>query len=67
MLVLTRRIGETIVVDGNVKVTVLRMHKGQVRLGIVAPPSVIITRPERGLPKTERPVAEPAVTEAVAV
>jgi carbon storage regulator len=38
MLVLTRRLNESIVIDGEIVVTVLEVgHHGQVRLGIEAP------------------------------
>jgi carbon storage regulator len=46
MLVLTRRIGETIVMDGDVRVTVLSIDGGKVRIGITGPPSVRIQREE---------------------
>ena len=37
MLVLSRRIGEEIVIGGNVRVTVLNVSGQKVRLGIMAP------------------------------
>jgi carbon storage regulator len=46
MLVLTRRVGETIVIDGEVRVTVLSVQGDRVRLGIVAPPDVVVDREE---------------------
>ena len=46
MLVLTRRLGETIVIDNMVHVTVLEVKGNRVRLGIVAPPAVIVDRQE---------------------
>jgi carbon storage regulator len=46
MLVLSRRLGEEIVIDGNIRVTVVEMKGGQVRLGIVAPRSVSVLRRE---------------------
>ena len=46
MLVLTRRIGEQIVIDGMISVTVLSIKGDQVRLGISAPPSVCVDRSE---------------------
>jgi carbon storage regulator len=46
MLVLTRRVGEEIVIDGNIRLTVV-MVKGQtIRLGITAPPAVRVVRQE---------------------
>lgn len=46
MLVLTRRPNETIVIDGKIRVTVLGIKGGQVRIGIEAPPEVVIDREE---------------------
>ena len=46
MLVLTRRIGEEIIIDGNIRVTLVAMKGGQVRIGITAPPSVPVSREE---------------------
>jgi carbon storage regulator len=46
MLVLTRRVGEEIVIAGNIRVTVVTV-KGQItRLGIMAPASVPVLRGE---------------------
>jgi carbon storage regulator len=46
MLVLTRRSGESIVIGGNIQVTVLSVKGDRVRLGIVAPQSVSVDRQE---------------------
>ena len=46
MLVLTRKIGEKIVIGNNVTVTVVRSEDGRVRLGIDAPGDVRILRGE---------------------
>ena len=46
MLVLARRVGEEIVINGNVRITVLETRGGQVRLGITAPPTVPVLRSE---------------------
>jgi carbon storage regulator len=46
MLVLTRRIGETIVIDGSIRVTVVAIQEGRVRLGVTAPESVRVDREE---------------------
>jgi carbon storage regulator len=46
MLVLTRREGEEIVIAGNVRVTVVSLEGGKVRLGITAPASVAVHRKE---------------------
>lgn len=46
MLILTRRVGEAILMDGGVRVVVLGADGSGVRLGIEAPPSVGILREE---------------------
>ncbi len=46
MLVLTRKIGEEIVIDGDIRVTILAVRGNQVRLGFQAPPHVSIFRQE---------------------
>lgn len=46
MLVLTRKIGETIRIGDGITVQVLAVRGGQVRLGLSAPPEVRIFREE---------------------
>jgi carbon storage regulator len=46
MLVLTRRPGEEIVIDGNIRVTVVSVRGDHIRIGIEAPPSVVVDRQE---------------------
>jgi carbon storage regulator len=46
MLVLTRRIGEEIVIDGSIRVTVVAIQEGRVRLGVTAPEHVRVDRQE---------------------
>lgn len=46
MLVLTRKPGEVIVLDGGIRVTVLSADRKGVRLGIDAPPEVSVLRGE---------------------
>ena len=46
MLVLSRRVGEKIVIDGNITVTVLEFSGSRVRLGFDAPQDVRIRRNE---------------------
>ena len=46
MLVLTRRVGEEIVIGGNIRVTVVAVKGNHVRLRITAPSSVAVARQE---------------------
>jgi carbon storage regulator len=46
MLVLSRRIGEEIIINDNIRVTVVAVKGDRVRLGIVAPRDVTVDRSE---------------------
>ena len=46
MLILTRRVGETLVVGDNVTVTVLGVKGNQVRIGVNAPRDISVHREE---------------------
>src|SRR5690242_5305834 len=46
MLVLTRRLGEEIVIDGDVRVTVVAVQGDKIRLGVTAPKCVTVDRAE---------------------
>ena len=46
MLILTRRVGETLVIGDDVNVTVLGVRGNQVRLGVNAPKEVAVHREE---------------------
>jgi carbon storage regulator len=46
VLILGRRVGESVVIDGGVTLVVLACDRGGVRLGIQAPPSVSVLRGE---------------------
>lgn len=46
MLVLTRRIGETVVIGENIKITILSIGGNQARVGIEAPKEVRVDREE---------------------
>ncbi len=46
MLVLTRKSGESLVIDDVIQVTVLEVRGSRVRLGVVAPESVHVIRQE---------------------
>ena len=46
MLILSRKLGESIVIDGNIHVTVMRVDGDVVKLGIAAPSAVPVHRKE---------------------
>jgi carbon storage regulator len=46
MLVLSRRLGEEIVIDGRIRIVVVEINSNRVRLGITAPPAVSVDRKE---------------------
>jgi carbon storage regulator len=46
MLVLSRRVGEEIIINDNIRVTVVAVKGDRVRLGIVAPRDVNVDRSE---------------------
>lgn len=55
MLILTRRIGETLCIGDDITVTVLGVQGMQVRLGINAPKSVAVDREEIAARKAAEP------------
>jgi carbon storage regulator len=46
MLVLSRKVGERILIGDNISVTVVRITGGGVRIGIEAPPDMTVIRQE---------------------
>jgi carbon storage regulator len=67
MLVLRRKVGERIIIDGSIEVTVLRVCGNKVRLGFSAPTGVRVDREEAA--RKREPVAsqEPDFVEVDAV
>ena len=45
MLVLSRKVGDRIVIDENIEVTVVRIRGNRVRLGVTAPRDISVKRP----------------------
>ena len=48
MLVLSRRVGERLVIDAKITFTVIEVRGGQIRLGIEAPKEIPVRREEGG-------------------
>ena len=46
MLLLTRKVGEAIILDGGIKVIVSEVQGNHIRIGVEAPKDVIINREE---------------------
>jgi len=59
MLVLTRKAGEGIVLNGEIVLTVIEVRGRRVRLGIQAPDDVVVLRRELADFKTEQPELDP--------
>lgn len=67
MLVLTRRIGEEVVIAGDIRVRVVAIYGHKVRLGITAPPSITVDREEVHARRCAKdPVAAGALREPAA-
>jgi carbon storage regulator len=46
MLVLTRKVGEKLLIDGGIEVVIVAVDRNKVRIGISAPPDVRVDREE---------------------
>ncbi|MFQ5963012.1 MAG: carbon storage regulator CsrA [Candidatus Scalinduaceae bacterium] len=46
MLILTRKVGESVIIGDDIKITVVEVNKHQIRLGINAPKNISIHREE---------------------
>jgi carbon storage regulator len=64
MLALTRKVGESIIIDDNVEITVISVHGDQIKLGIEAPRNIAIHRKEIYLQIQEENKAAAATSEA---
>jgi carbon storage regulator len=62
MLVLSRRVGEEIVIDGTIRIRVVAVQGNRVRLGITAPADIPVHREE----VAQRELAAAVVPEGIA-
>ena len=65
MLVLSRKLGEKIVINGNIVVTVVKIDRNQIRIGIEAPQEVPVYREEISPARVgnfKPPSSEPALS-----
>ena len=46
MLILTRKLGESIIIDENVKISVIEINKNNIKIGVNAPKELTIYREE---------------------
>lgn len=60
MLVLSRKLGEKIVIGDNISITIIDIDRGKVRLGIDAPRSVPVYRQELLAAPAAQTAANPA-------
>lgn len=60
MLVLSRKLGEKIVIGDNIVVTVVKIDRNQIRLGIEAPHEVPVYREEISPNRVNKPVGDEA-------
>lgn len=61
MLILSREIGQTLVIADDIEITILNVRGKQIRLGITAPRSIAVDRKEIYLrKKAERELADVA-------
>jgi len=56
VLVLTRKLDEAVLLGDHIKVRIIQIHGKQVRLGIEAPPEILIIREEENLYKPAKAV-----------
>ncbi|MCC7337294.1 MAG: carbon storage regulator [Pirellulaceae bacterium] len=61
MLVLSRKVGEKLVIDGNISVEVVKIQGNRITLGLVAPADVKILRGELNQNQLQSPSSEKVV------
>ncbi len=63
MLVLSRKVGERILIGDNIAITVVRVAQGAVRIGVEAPENLNVVREEVVIPISPESPAEDEVKE----
>jgi carbon storage regulator len=53
MLILSRKVGESLIIDGNIEVKILDIKNGNVRVGVHAPDHIVVDRQEIHERKTD--------------
>lgn len=67
MLVLSRKVGEKLVIDGNIIIEVVKIQGNRISLGIDAPSDVKILRGELNQPKSNAQTVELDVQDGLLV
>jgi len=67
MLVLSRKVGDKLVIDGNITVEVVKIQGNRISLGIVAPSNVKILRGELTQPQAKAQTVELVVEDGLLV
>jgi carbon storage regulator len=55
MLILTRKVGETVLIGENIRIMVVQVRGKQVRLGSEAPPDLLVLRTEEKPDSEKKP------------
>ncbi len=53
MLILSRKVGESLIIDGNIEIKILHIKNGNVRVGVHAPDNIVVDREEIHERKTD--------------
>ena len=67
MLVLSRKVGDKLVIDGNITVQIVKIQGNRISLGIVAPSDVTVLRGELNKLKSNPQTAELVVEDGLLV
>ena len=67
MLVLSRKVGDKLVIDGNITVEVVKIQGNRISLGIVAPSNIKILRGELTEQQTKAQIVELVVEDGLLV